>query len=160
MAPLCKIIFLDIDGVLNSGRTAEAFGRYPYDIEPDSLPLFDVVVIGLIRKACKLTRAQIILSSGWRKIETFGAIGAALDLPIVGATPDMSRSSALRGDEIQAWLCSHGDQNVIWVAVDDNALGYVPSQMSRLVKTSPRDGLSYENYYKILRELNKNSVTT
>ncbi len=69
-----KLIFLDIDGVLNSSRTNVAFGGNPeryndYDDGPMvKWPHFnDNTAANLVNKLCASTGAYIVLSSSWRK---------------------------------------------------------------------------------------------
>ena len=66
---MIKVIFLDIDGVLNSTRSAVAFHGYPMNVEKPHMERFDHVAVALIKKICDDTGAKIVLSSGWSQFK-------------------------------------------------------------------------------------------
>lgn len=45
-----KILFLDIDGVLNSDRSNMAFSGYPHSFSDADMAKFDNVALGLLRR--------------------------------------------------------------------------------------------------------------
>lgn len=141
-----KIIFLDIDGVLNSKRTYYAFKGYPIDLSNESLKRFDWVAIGLIRKLCKLLDAQIVLSSSWRRCFKIEDIALALNLPIIDKTPILF--SGTRGKEIELWINKNKD--VSYCIIDDNndMLDY---QKEHFVRTSHENGFLLKDYYKVIK---------
>ena len=143
-----KAIFCDIDGVLNSVRTATAFGNYPWDVKEESLKMFDHIAIALIRRACKECGAKIILSSTWRRSTGYKKMAKALDLPMIGSTP--THLDSTRGEEIAAWLRSNTVDK--YVILDDDS-DMLEDQMPYFVKVCPYNGLSYDNYTKILEIL-------
>lgn len=139
-----KVIFLDIDGVLNSRRTAIAAGGFPYGFLPDQMARFDPVAIALIRLLCRQTAAQVVISSTWRigsTIEEF----APLALPVIGLTPELH---TIRGAEIQAWLDAHPEVTR-YVIVDDNT-DMLPEHGAWFVRTTIDDGLRFQHYEKAL----------
>lgn len=98
-----KLIFLDIDGVLNSHDWYErrpSRGDRPIDeIDPDAA--------ARVQRLCDETGAQIVVSSTWRLLyklprlrEVLGAKG--LRAPLIGVTPRLPQDE--RGAEIQLWL--------------------------------------------------------
>lgn len=124
-----KIIFLDIDGVLNFEEhykekkkvlrkqvKTEEITRMDYyrkQINLDALRRIEIL--------CDLTGAQIVISSTWRKNkkleefnEIFRYVGLKKDLPIIGMTDVMNFSSkdtefsVPRGSEIRKWLYEKG----------------------------------------------------
>lgn len=137
-----KIIFLDIDGVLNSYRSCTAYGAYP--LRNDTEDKFDMVAVRLIEVACKKCNAEIVLSSTWRLEKDWKNLKETLRLPIIDKTPAVL--SGDRGHEISLWL----EDNTIfeYVVVDDNEVG--SSHKNNFVRTDPKNGLSYEDYQKIL----------
>lgn len=143
-----KVIFLDIDGVLNSSRTVAAFGRFPYDLAP-GLPYFDLVALGMVRRLCDETGARVVISSTWRigrNVTDF----VPLQLPVVGLTP-IKRAS--RGHEIAAWLSDQCPGSVeAYVILDDDS-DMLPGQVPYFVHTSIEDGLLYSHYEQALRIL-------
>jgi len=110
-----RLIFLDIDGVLNSVKTFTVTGYYPhannvansegkYISHPESVDNFSV---GLINKLCKSTDSFVVISSSWRVGYTFSQIkqimiemGIDEDV-ILGMTDDNGYN---RGMEIQRFI--------------------------------------------------------
>ena len=142
-----KILFLDIDGVINSTRTLLAFDAYPHNFDGSDAELFDWVAVGLIRKLCEKTGAKICLSSSWRLYFSPKECAEALNLPIIDKTGDHST----RGLEINAWLADHPE--VETSAIVDDFDQFLESQQSRFVKTDEDEGLSYRNYKELVRIL-------
>lgn len=134
-----KILFLDIDGVLNSTRTCVAFGGFPHEFS--QIGAFDQVAIRLLQRLCDSAGVQVVLSSAWRLSNEARAAGDALGLPIIDRTPYICGP---RGGEIQHWLDRHPDVEC-YAIVDDDA-DMLPAQMPRFVKTSGHEGLTWENY--------------
>ena len=121
-----SILFLDVDGVLNSLRTRTAgldAGRSAFD---SGLP--DAEHLALLARLVNTTGCQLVLSSTWRyNPEDEEAIEAALKSagirPLYGATPYSSAtgsSAVSRGKEIMDWLRDSKPPSVVaWIAVDD-----------------------------------------
>lgn len=96
-----KIVFLDIDGVLNTMRTARLFGNHFIN---DSL-------VALVAQIVIATDAKIVLSSNWRiEEDTKKVVEEALavhDLEIFDCTPVIDpppEGFVHRSKEIQLWL--------------------------------------------------------
>jgi hypothetical protein len=138
-----KILFLDIDGVLNS-RTylmvCYKQGMVPDDkIDPDAVKRLNQIT--------DATGASIVVSSTWRLPYVWHNNVADLrkllkkvgiTATILGATPDHQRSHG-RGGEIQDWMDNCGQQIDSFVILDDdNDMGKLDKF---LVKTTFTDGL-------------------
>ena len=121
-----KILFLDIDGVLNSTRTCVAFGGYPMELK--HIAAFDQVAIRLIQRLCDSAGVQVVLSSAWRLHCDFKDVGAALGLPIIDRTPSLSGN---RGSEIARWLSEHPEVEQYAIIDDDGDM--LDGQLSRFV---------------------------
>ncbi|WP_036054370.1 HAD domain-containing protein [Burkholderia gladioli] len=143
-----KILFLDIDGVLNSHRTVYAADGFPHGFEGADKHRFDWVAVGLIRKICEQEEVSIVLSSSWRIIHTVHTCANGLDLPIFDRTESLAGN---RGTEIQEWLDRHPDVEQ-WAIVDDNS-DMLESQRDHFVQTNHEDGLSYADYKALQRIL-------
>lgn len=143
-----KILFLDIDGVINSERTRVALGGYPSDFTPAERGKFDHVAIALIARLCRITGARIVLSSAWRNLFSVDECATELALPIIDQTPvlgaDVYKNGVQRGDEIQAWLDQHPE--VTHYAIVDDMADMLEHQQERFVRTDPDNGLSYRDY--------------
>ena len=131
-----KILFLDIDGVLDSRRSVLAFNGYP---RPGSDEKFDPVAVALIRRLCN-NGVKIVLSSSWRigQRETYKSI---LGLPIIGRTPCLE---GVRGREIAQWLSSH-EKPKKWAILDDDS-DMLDEQMSHFVHVDASNGLLLQDY--------------
>ncbi|OQC17563.1 HAD domain-containing protein [Candidatus Skiveiella danica] len=145
-----KVLFLDIDGVLNSRRTAVAFGSYPHKLA--HLERFDHAALGLVRRLCE-AGVSVVLSSSWREEYQHSEIGRALDLPIIGGTPVLSGS---RGSEIAAWLVEHEDVRT-WAIVDDDP-DMLEEQRGCFVQTDPDNGLLWGDYVALCAILDVETV--
>lgn len=128
-----KIVFLDIDGVLNSNFWNENHQR-----EISDGALIDDSKIELLCKLIKDAGAGIILHSGWkywfdsdlkplrREAENLKNLLEKAGLTIVGTTPDHAteeirkrkKFSLVKADEILAWLKQHEEVEK-WVVLDD-----------------------------------------
>ena len=105
-----KIIFLDIDGVLNSEMFYKE--RYEKISKGESIPEhplneIDPLAINNLNILCKESGANVVISSTWRHsgleyckdvLEKSGFTGN-----IIGITPTLS-SDCLRGNEILRWI--------------------------------------------------------
>lgn len=139
-----KVLFLDIDGVLNSHRSAYAFGGFPFDVDKHR-NRFDEVAVSLIRNVAKASGAQIVLSSSWRTDKDWERIGHGLNLPITDRTPDMHPGP--RGAEIAAWLADHPEVECYAIVDDDPDM--LDEQKPYFVQTRHEDGLSYADANKL-----------
>jgi hypothetical protein len=139
-----KVLFLDIDGVLNSTRTLVAFNGYPQELYESHLAMFDQVALGMVRGLCRHGEVKVVISSAWRKDFTFEQIGERLDLPTIGQTPMLL---GCRGLEINAWLSQHPEVTQ-YAIVDDNP-DMLPDQSVRFVQTSGEEGLTWRDFSKL-----------
>jgi hypothetical protein len=137
-----KVLFLDIDGVLNSTKTCVAFGGYPLRLE--ELGAFDHVAIRLLQRLCDSAGVVICLSSAWRLDNDFKDVGAAFGLPIIDRTPS---SLGPRGREIQQWLDAHPEVEQYAIIDDDGDM--LPEQMPRFVHTDGHEGMTWADFTKL-----------
>jgi hypothetical protein len=102
-----KIIFADIDGVLNCKRTPNP-RKLPYVIDPSLLARFQALV--------DQSGAEVVLSSTWR-YDPAGLFSANhWGMPFVDVIPDLPEQP--RRDEILAWLKQHGEATR-FIVIDD-----------------------------------------
>lgn len=104
-----KIIFLDIDGVLNSDVWYKK-QCIDYSAPSRLQEHLDSYAIGLLNKMIAKTQAKIVLSTTWRlhySLEAIQQIFNNCDFTgeIIGQTPDLVslHSSFVRGNEILQW---------------------------------------------------------
>lgn len=135
-----KVIFLDIDGVLNheqhykwlmeTDEPTELQRVYPYsEFNPKSCELLNKII--------KETGARIVVSSSWRLdgINRLNIIFKHLGLPnIYDITPCLNTA---RGIEIGAWLAAHPEVDKYVILDDDEDMN--AEQMPFFIKTNPYD---------------------
>jgi len=143
-----KVLFLDIDGVLNSKRSAIAYGGYPLPTPKISYDRFDDIAVRLIRKLCDDFDIKIVLSSSWRICDEddFKKLIEVLDLPVIGRTPILYGCE--RGVEIDAWLHSQKESIECYAIVDD-VDEMLKHQIKRFVKCNCEEGLTFVDYTKL-----------
>lgn len=161
-----KVLFLDIDGVLNTadtwhktkhlrGKPCSNFERWSRMIDPE-------LVVNL-NKVIEATDAKVVVSSTWRLsfeapelqklLESQGFVGEVID-----RTPDASEVNNIwqkhfqkyppsdnyenwqRGFEIQAWLFEHPEVKTFAIVDDDSDMAHL---IKRHVKTH---GATWEKY--------------
>lgn len=162
-----KIIFLDIDGVLNShiiasewkARNSKNGGYGGWFKEGD--PLSKEVIkwghknLENLQEIVDQTNAKIVISSTWRihfSIETFKemfTIYGWKDAPIIDRTPGGYKT---RGLEINRWLKDHPEVES-YVIIDDFD-EFMISQKKNFVNTDPEIGLTYKDAINAINILN------
>lgn len=155
-----KIIFLDVDGVLNCKSTKERFNEY-IGVEQSK--------ISLLKEIVEATGAKIVLSSTWRlnmlwykqgisvKLDEYNYLVNELakqGLTIFDITP--SHKDSWRGREIQEWLDTTTEKIDGYVVIDDDTYDIAKEHRGHLLMTSWKHGLK-PNAVKIAIDiLNKN----
>ena len=124
-----KIIFLDIDGVLNNTHTKNP-RKFPYIVEPE--------LIERLKRLLAATGAQIVLSSTWR-YDPVGRLAAKhYEIPFIDVTPVLPDQP--RRDEIRQWIHDHpGVERFILIDDEDDELDDLP-----LFQPSDEIGLTHE----------------
>ncbi len=158
-----KVIFLDIDGVLNPKwwerkKPADRYGC-----------AFAAQNISCLAKIIKETGAEIVISSSWKNLGLVEVqnMWKRRKLPgkIIDVTPDYMSDELLlkadaanmdylheRGSEIQGWLLLHGHEVSRYVIIDDMD-DILPKQQSHFVQTNPEVGISEEDADKAIKIL-------
>lgn len=131
-----KIIFLDIDGVLN----VYCSSRDKYGC------IFHQEFVDNLQHIVDETKAKIVISSSWRVdgIDVMRKMWEFRNLPseIIDITPDLyftysgpkGNDDYCRGDEIQLWL-DNNPEVINYVIIDDDT-DMLPTQMENFVRTS------------------------
>lgn len=155
---MSKVLFLDIDGVLNSN-----FWNDSHQSEISDGTLIDEGKIKLLALLIRETNAEIILHSGWRfwfdaelkpLCTEAGKLVEQLEkehLYISGVTPDLTteeirktkKFSLVKADEILMWINLHDDVTE-WVVLDDLDL-HNDQIRQHQVKPDQTIGLTLEN---------------
>ena len=154
-----KVLFLDVDGVLNSARYLRenpgAFDR------KDESKHFDPAACARLDRVLFSTGAKVVVSSTWRltnttsQIERFLISRGAASARIIGATPP-SWAGSRRGDEIQEYLDGHPGVTRFAIVDDDSDMLHL---IPRLVKTTWEEGLLDDHVEKLIRMLSTEDGT-
>lgn len=155
-----KVIFLDVDGVLNGSNTKERC-RFP-----DGRRCYIGVEQSLckrLRSIVKETDCHIVLSSTWRKHPDmlpylWENLGRELELRCIGHTPSLPEVMQdgvvipkCRGDEIQAWLMFNPQVKRFVILDDTDDMGHL---MSHLIQTNGYTGLTDQDAERVIARLN------
>jgi hypothetical protein len=130
-----RVLFLDIDGVLNRTgfQPAETIGLRSW-IEPE--------LAARLCEVLKATDAQIVLASDWRLNRELAELrdelrAAGIDVSLIGATPTLEGQPRWR--EVEAWMVEHSLDREAVVIIDDR---YDMGPLTpRWVRISPLNGL-------------------
>jgi hypothetical protein len=157
-----KVIFLDVDGLLNTYYTRETFCNFTF-VEGEK--------IQLLKRLVDATGARIVLSSTWSQgffdmqagrintidTELYIALRSELQnylLDIMDCTPIIAYNQ--RGTEIDQWLREwDGEPVKSFVILDDMNGKYMRPHANRLVRTSMREGLQEKHVELAKKILNK-----
>ena len=134
-----KIIFLDVDGVLNSSND-----KFSTELETDSHLL-------LLKELVDKTNSKIVLTSSWRKIPKLRKVVDTklknLNIEIIGETKSLPGT---RGSGIKEWLKDKEVESFV-ILDDDSDMDELTS--TNLVKTDYNIGLQKEDIEKALKIL-------
>ncbi len=162
-----KIIFLDIDGVLN---TRDWHCRMTKDTPHDEFGFaFDPITVSNLAHIIDETGAVIVISSSWKfygvaKLRKMWEIrnlpGTILDITpntvsdemLLNANLDETELGVCRGNEIKEWLSRHKGEVSNYVIIDDFD-DILPEQESHLIQTNPEEGISEEDADKAIKIL-------
>jgi hypothetical protein len=146
-----KLLFLDIDGVLVTGKYIKQI-KNAHTFCPDT--------ISELARIINNTNCKIVISSTWRF--NYPEIFKTLDKcdpehakiiadVILGPTPIL-RLDHSRGIEIQTWMTDNDFHGHFVIVDDDSDMNHL---MSHLIKTKFETGLTSEKADDIINYLNK-----
>ena len=169
---MSKVLFLDIDGILNSNSWND---RHQTHIR-DGI-LIDAEKLRLLALLVKKTDSEIILHSGLRfwfdtelkplctETEKLSELLEKENLYISGVTPDLTteeirktkKFSLVKADEILLWLNLHNSVTN-WAVLDDLDLHNAQIRQHQ-IKTNPAIGLTLENVRQAAKILSMESAS-
>ncbi len=175
-----RVIFLDIDGVLNSAswfkardkddsKSESVFEHHSNDLSPWLVTTFE----SLMAFAIKEEDTRIVLSSTWRTLFDLDEMYRLLDKCIqshfnrrisfpreafidktpIGLPGQKFSEHIIRGKEIKWWL-DNNQRVTSYVILDDDA-DMLPEQKHNFVHTTWREGMTVQHAMKALRILNE-----
>lgn len=137
-----RVLFLDIDGVLNHGETDAYF-------EPERVQILNKILVA--------TDANLVVTSTWRigataeEMEEVLASQGVLPGRVIGVTPDLDDQ---RDQEIREWLRTWTDcYGIEKIAILDDRSDLGPL-VNALVKTSKTEGLTEQDANLVIQYLN------
>jgi hypothetical protein len=137
------IIFLDIDGVLNSFKSLKEFGTYK---------ILDGQNIDCLNAIIEHTQGKIVISSSWRLQYTLEELQTILEKygfnycnSIIGYTP----LDKFREIEIEKWLKEYGNTKFLIIDDSNNFSKY----QNHLIQTSFSKGLQNKHINQIIKRL-------
>lgn len=155
-----NVLFLDIDGVLNSRKF---FMEGTNDTEDYPFNTIDLKSLKLLSKFVSSNNLEIVLSSSWRVIHSLKEInefflGYGFCKPIIDKTPRIwwskeERYRFERGNEIKTWLNDHSKNVSKFVIFDDD--NDLESYLKYHVWVHPYLGLSELNLRQAKEILNE-----
>ena len=154
---MSRILFLDIDGVLNTERW------HDHCVNEGIAPVdgfgyaFDPAAVLSLKRIVEHTGADIVISSSWKVwgLDAMQRMWARRHLPgkVIDITPNTDSDEmllsidldigipAVKGSEIKEWLSINGNQDMRYVIIDDLP-DVLPEQESHFVQTDPRVGIT------------------
>lgn len=147
-----KVIFLDFDGVICTGRQAIASG------ERGVISGLDPVALCFLDRICRDHDIKIVISSTWRQgdrrrnfYEIFGCAGFIhLAKAIHENWATCSIPEKTRGHEIEEWLADNYCDGYL---ILDDCTEFLEYQKPFFVETDSYNGMLYKHYRKALEIL-------
>lgn len=153
-----KVLFLDVDGVLNSNDFYEKRhedGKYK-DGETAFCANIDPECIARVNRIIEATGCKVVLTSSWRsdfKIkDKFNEIGLDIYDKTTVDTMFLKRE-VTRGEEVDMWLKENNCSN--YVIIDDSSDFSYEQIEGHMVKTEEFHGLTDEHVEKAIKILNE-----
>lgn len=150
-----KVLFLDIDGVLNSEdwvertkKSGEITVSLTRDLDRDAVSVLNSIITQ--------SGAKVVISSSWRVFHDLWEMKSILQRHgFVGEVIDMTPRRApnppyRRGNEIQAWLDQHPEVKSFVIIDDDADMEHL---LDKLVRTDWMYGLREEHVAPALKVL-------
>lgn len=137
-----KILFLDIDGVVNNPNTKQKHGPFR-GIDPK--------LAKIVKRIIKETKCDVVLSSTWRLDEDSREHVREKVCDFIDRTYDSK--SGHRGDEIIEWLNRNGNfMSHDYAILDDDSDFYA---WQPLFRTDHRTGITEEIADKVIAHLRR-----
>lgn len=169
---ISKYLFLDFDGVLNTGYYQDLL-RYEGKPCLDSYgALFDPDAVAQLKRIIDATGADIIIESSWKYLglDETQKMWEARQMPghVIDITPsyisddwllhaDLSEidpaAGQCKGMEIASWLTDNAEQNAHFAIIDDEYV-ILDSQLPNFILTDSHDGITMEDADRAIAILN------
>lgn len=164
-----RVLFLDIDGVLNSATYYRSLADGRNDglhMKPFDVSQLDPTAVSRLERVVTTTNCEIVISSAWRIAMSLGQIARDLRAAglrkgserIIDKTPVVFEKYS-RGKEIALWLAEHrmrphiSSRPIVHAIVDDDFDAGLGENNKRFVRTRFEDGLLDEHADKLIELL-------
>ena len=167
-----RMIFLDFDGVLNTGRHIAALKRAGKPLSDKYGYLFDPESVANLGTIIDATGASVVISSSWKfeGAERMAAMwrerclpGRMIDITercmtaeeIRAINPDFDDPEMFigKGNEIKHWLLEHTPEGYRYVILDDEP-DILPEQRPNFIRIDPERGITEEDARQAIEILN------
>ena len=151
-----KYLFLDFDGVLNTGFYRDLLISKGEPWRDEHGPIFDPQAVEQLKRIIDATHADIVIVSSWKYLglEAMQDMWATRHLPgrVIDITPSVVSASwsldengidarQSKGIEIDFWLFENAVQDARYVIIDDEYV-ILDSQLPHFILTNPFDGIT------------------
>jgi hypothetical protein len=151
-----NIVFLDIDGVINTPQNAvarlEQFKTSAIPHRDEFGQLFCPRAVSNLEYLCHAAFAKVVISSTWRRMGLTNILNMMharnIQIDVIDITPDLSYQnengiwiSGTRGREIAEWLQKNPVDRYV-IIDDDNDM--LPEQLPYFVRTNFKDGFNWK----------------
>lgn len=144
-----KVLFLDIDGVVNTKDTFKKYPKSEFPIDP-----YCAFLVGKIQLE---TGCKVVLSSSWRHHEESVKFVNERIVPVLDTTG--SCCSGIRGAEIYKWIrdnIPYEERDALRYAILDDESDMLLWQKDHFFQTSfEKGGLTDEIALKVIEHLNR-----
>lgn len=153
-----NIIFLDVDGVLNSfNYFIEVYNKTHKPFLGQNAP-FDPKCLENLKKLVEETNSSLVISSTWRIVGMEKLLEKLreynLDKLVIGSTPHLGKS---RGIEIKEYLSKSKFNDIVnFVILDDDS--DMEDLLPHLIQTDKQVGLTEENVQQAINKLTKKRI--
>jgi len=136
-----KVLFLDIDGVINNAKTPTTWKGRKGDSRQNVIVFNDPFCTFLVNRIVDRTGCKVVLSSSWRHSPTWreDVADQGIVFDLYDRTPLDGRESE-RGEQIKRWLEDHPDITR-YAILDDNSW-MLPEQKESFFKTEWETGIT------------------
>ena len=169
-----KYLFLDFDGVLNTGNYQKRMKREGIDAYDEYGPMFDPQTVEYLRQMIERTGCKVVISSTWRNegIARMKQMWKDRNMPgeIYSMTPILLSTTfqdAMNGEllstptkqakalEIDMWLQKHASKDARYVILDDEKIYLGEDDYSHMIEVDDKEGIGICEVYGACWRLNE-----
>ena len=151
-----KIVFLDIDGVLNTEHYQGLLQYQGKSWQDEYGAFFDPNAVKQLKRIIDATGADIVVESSWKYLglDAMKELWEVRNLPgtIIDITPSLLGGN--KGVEIASWLSKYAKQDIRYVIIDDEYV-ILDSQLPHFILTNPYEGITEEQANRAISMLNE-----